>query len=98
MAKTQTKTPIKKCPKCGLIKTIDEFHKGSWRCKLCVKTYYIENYDHIKKQREGYRSKNMIEFDSRKKRDRRKIPCFIDPDKRSGSDRRGKAARELGKL
>ena len=37
----------------------------------------------------------MIEFDSRRIKDRRKSPCYMAKDRRVNSDRRGRAAREL---
>jgi len=39
----------------------------------------------------------MIEFDSRRTKDRRKSPCFIEKDRRGNAERRGKAARESEK-
>ena len=39
----------------------------------------------------------MIEFDSRRTKDRRKTPCYIVRDRRGISERRGRAARELEK-
>lgn len=39
--------------------------------------------------------RKAIEFSSRKTKDRRKTSCFIDPDRRSPSDRRGRAEKEL---
>jgi hypothetical protein len=37
----------------------------------------------------------MIEFDSRRIKERRKTPCYIEKDRRNPSDRRGKATREI---
>jgi len=39
----------------------------------------------------------MIEFDSRRKKDRRKTPCYIENDRRKSIERRGKALKELEK-
>lgn len=39
----------------------------------------------------------MIEFDSRKQKERRKIPCYIENDRRKPDERRGRAARDLKK-
>lgn len=39
----------------------------------------------------------MIEFDSRKQKERRKTPCFIEKDRRKSDERREKAARDLEK-
>jgi len=56
---------MKKCIKCGELKSFSEFHKDnnrkdglqSW-CKECRKEYQENNKDHIKKRQKEYRKNN----------------------------------------
>lgn len=54
-----------KCTKCGIEKELNQYHKSKLgafgrnsKCKECVKKYFLQNKDKIKKQRKDYRDKN----------------------------------------
>ena len=67
--KVTTLTERKRCPKCGEVKTLDEFSLNSFgkngrrsQCKLCdapnQRNWYYNNHDMIMKKRKKYRIEN----------------------------------------
>lgn len=56
--------PVKQCTKCGEVKTLDQFHKGSAKfglqshCKQCISDYYVVNRERIGKYKRAWYEKN----------------------------------------
>ena len=80
---------MKKCTKCGIDKELDQYHKNKLgafgrnsKCKECVKKYFLENKEKIKKQQKHYRDKNKDKILSYVKEYRKKNKDLISEKKK----------------